>query len=157
MVNISEDGSKIAMTQQHTIQKLLSKYKLENTTPTKSPFNPKVTLTEDNGDPIQDITQFRSLIGGLFWIARTTQPDIMFTVSVLAQYQAAPTNVHMGAAIHVLQYLAGTINKGIELTRKTTRALLAWTNSSHNDIQRGMFGTTGFVVTIGKSPITWSS
>ena len=81
----------------------------------------------------------------------------MFTVSVLAQYQAAPTNVHMGAAIHVLQYLAGTINKGIELTRKTTCTLLTWTDSSHNDIQRRMFGTTGFVVTIGKSPITWSS
>ena len=68
-VNISEDGSTIKMTQPHAIQKLLSKYKLESTTPTKSPFNPKVVLTKDNGDPINDITRYRSLIGGLFWIA----------------------------------------------------------------------------------------
>ena len=156
-VNISEDGSTIKMTQPHAIQKLLSKYKLESTTPTKSPFNPKVVLTKDNGDPINDITRYRSLIGGLFWIARTTRPDIMFTVSVLAQYQAAPTNVHMGAAIHILRYLAGTIDKGIEITRKTVNALFAWTDSSHNDIQRDMYGTTGFIITIGKSPITWTS
>ena len=157
LVNMTDDGRYISMSQSHIIKKLLLRFDIVSKTPTSSPYNPNVQLTAENGEPYEDLGTYRSIIGTLFWIARTTRPDIMFTVSVLSQYQAAPTMVHYGATIHLMRYLAGTIDKGIILDRKTHQNIYAWTDASHNDIQRDMYGTTGFIITIGKCPITWSS
>ncbi|HET9130205.1 MAG TPA: reverse transcriptase domain-containing protein, partial [Terriglobia bacterium] len=86
LLTLSEDGSSITMSQPHTITKLLVKLKMESCRPVSTPQNTKTSLTADNGTPSANPTLFRSIIGVLFWIARTTRPDIMFTVSVLAQY-----------------------------------------------------------------------
>src|SRR6185312_1546077 len=99
----------------------------------------------------------RSIIGALFWIARTTRPDIMFTVSVLAQYQAAPTDVHYGAALHVVKYLAGTINLGVTLAKPQKSSLFGWMYASHNDIQRRAYGTRRYIGATGECLIAWSS
>ena len=39
-----------------------------------------------------------------------TRYDILFSVNQLARAMSKPSNAHMGAAKHVLRYLAGTIN-----------------------------------------------
>jgi hypothetical protein len=157
LLSISDSRDSITMSQPHAITKLLTKMNMESCRPVSTPQNPKTTLTADSGNPFPNVTQYRSIIGALFWIARTTRPDIMFTVSVLAQYQSAPTDVHYGATIHVIRYLAGTINLGITLRKPNTMKLNGWTDASHNDIQRGAYGTTGFIVAIGECPVAWSS
>jgi hypothetical protein len=157
LLTLSEDGGSIMMSQPHAITKLLVKLKMESCRPVPTPQNPKTSLTADNGAPFANSTLYRSIIGALFWIAHTTRPDIMFTVSVLAQYQAAPTDVHYGAALHVVKYLAGTINLGVTLAKPQKSRLIGWTDASHNDIQRGAYGTTGYIVAIGECLIAWSS
>jgi histone deacetylase 1/2 len=157
IVTMSQKGDMIHMSQPHIIEKMLIKHGLSSSTPTKSPYNPTIKLTKDNGDPFNDITLYRNIIGSLFWIARTTRPDIMFVVSILSQYQAAPTEVHYGAAKHVLRYLAGTINHGIVISAPECNTLIGWSDSSHKDIQRDLLSTTGFIISVGPCLISWSS
>ena len=44
------------------------------------------------------------------YVAQVTRYDILFSVNQLARATSKPSNAHMGAAKHVLRYLAGTIN-----------------------------------------------
>lgn len=64
-VTMSQNNSTVLMTQPHTISKLLTKFNLSQTTPTKSPYNLKIKLMAD-GEPFNNITLYRSLIGALF-------------------------------------------------------------------------------------------
>ena len=156
-VNHDMETNVITMAQPHTIQKMLVKYGFESLAPTSSPYNPKVQINDETSEPFSDITLYRGMIGTLFWIARTTRPDILYIVAVLAQYQQKPTLIHYGAAKHVMRYLAGTINYGIVLRNTNVKRLIGYTDSSFANPMHALFSTTGFVITIGPALITWAS
>ena len=56
---------------------------------------------------------YRSIVGGLLWIAVSTRPDISFAVIQVAKYVCAPSYAAFVAAVRVLRYLAGTRTFGL--------------------------------------------
>lgn len=42
-----------------------------------------------------------------------TRPDIAFSIQYLSQFNQKPSQFHYDAALHVLRYLKGTLNKGL--------------------------------------------
>ena len=54
--------------------------------------------------------RYQAITGSLMYVAQVTRYDILFSVNQLARATSKPSNAHMGAAKHVLRYLAGTIN-----------------------------------------------
>ena len=64
-------------------------------------------------DQIQ--TQFRQLIGSLLYLVHT-RPDICYVVSVLSQFMSSPKHIHWIVAKHVLRYLKGTQDYGLQYT-----------------------------------------
>ncbi|XP_017460774.1 PREDICTED: uncharacterized mitochondrial protein AtMg00810-like, partial [Rhagoletis zephyria] len=53
-------------------------------------------------------TEYQSLIGALVYLAISTRPDIIHSVSKLAQRNTDPHIEHKTAAKHILRYLKGT-------------------------------------------------
>ncbi|KNZ44030.1 uncharacterized protein VP01_9571g1, partial [Puccinia sorghi] len=61
---------------------------------------------------------YREALGLLNYLAVSTQPDIAFTISPLSQHLEKPGMLHWKAVLHLLRYLSGTVNHGIQLSGK---------------------------------------
>ena len=66
-----------------------------------------IKLTKDDGDPYEDISCYRRLIGQLIYLTNT-RPDIYFAVHHLSQFLSRPMKAHYQAVIHILKCLKGS-------------------------------------------------
>ena len=53
---------------------------------------------------------YRSLVGALLYPAVVRRPDLLYSVTVLSRFLAAPTETHWKAAILALRYVKGTMD-----------------------------------------------
>eukprot|EP00253_Pinus_taeda_P002065 PITA_02065 len=60
-----------------------------------------------------DPTLYRQLIGSLMYLVNT-RPDICFAVNTMSQFMCEPRKVHWVAAKHILRYLQGTVDYGLD-------------------------------------------
>lgn len=65
-----------------------------------------------DGDPLADPTQYRSLVGRLVYLT-ITRPNITFTINKLSQFLAHLRTCHLITAHKVLRYLKSAPNQGI--------------------------------------------
>jgi hypothetical protein len=75
-----------------------------------------------------DATRFRQLVGSLMYLVNT-RPDICFVVNTLSQYMVEPRRVHLIAAKHVLRYIAGSVEYGLDYIRGDGLRLIGYTDS----------------------------
>jgi hypothetical protein len=68
----------------------------------------------------------------------------------------SPTNTHMVAAKQILRYLKGTFNHGL-LFRPNSLTLQAYADANWARNPDDRCSTSGYVVFLGKTPITWVS
>ncbi|KAL8167537.1 hypothetical protein V2J09_009036 [Rumex salicifolius] len=59
-----------------------------------------------------DHTLFKHMVGSLIYLI-ATRPDLMFVVSFISRFMAAPTQLHLQAIKRVMRYLKGTTSLGI--------------------------------------------
>ena len=60
-----------------------------------------------------DPTLYRRLIGSLMYLVNT-RPDICFAVNTLSELMVEPRRVHWVATKHVLRYLCGMVDYGLD-------------------------------------------
>jgi hypothetical protein len=72
---------------------------------------------------------YRSAVGALLWIARTTKPEISYAVNQCAAHNCAPDHTHVKAVKRLLQYCKGTIDDAIIIKRGTKVELVCYTDS----------------------------
>ena len=95
-VKIRQGDHVIKLLQTHYIDKLLSKYGLQDANPVSTLMD--VTIKLDNTEEAPDEEKISSLskfgyanlIGSLMYLAVATRPDIAYSVTKLAQYTSAP-------------------------------------------------------------------
>lgn len=75
-------------------------------------MDPNIDLNSLSGDPLKDISHYRSLIGRLLYLT-ITRPDISFVVHKLSQFVAQPCSSHLQAIHHLLRYLKRTPGQGM--------------------------------------------
>ena len=85
-------------------------------------------LLVDASSELVDVTLYRQIIGSLIYLTNT-QPNVFFVVNTLSQYLVEPKNVHLVAAKHVMRYLEGTIDYGLNYTRDHDFRLYGYTDS----------------------------
>ena len=76
---------------------------------------------------------------------------------LLSQHQMDPSVLHWEAILHLGRYLAGTIQYGIPISKNGGTKLNAFADSSFSDQQVNFHSTTGYLVTIGNTIISWVS
>lgn len=75
-------------------------------------MDPLVHLSANEGTVLQDISQYRQLIGLLLYL-NLSQPDITFDVHKLSQFLPQPRTPHLYAAHHLLRYIKSNPGQGL--------------------------------------------
>ena len=78
------------------------------------------SLDQPEGNHINDTEnqRYQAITSSLMYLVQLTRYDILFKVSQLAGAMSKPSNVHMGAAKHILRYLASPINFDIAYKKR---------------------------------------
>lgn len=98
----------IKISQTNFINEMLKEYGMENCRPVSVPLTPGFQSNCEGECRKIDPTEYQSLIGSLLYLALTTRPDILHSVTKLSQRNADPHLEHWTAAKHILRYLKGT-------------------------------------------------
>jgi len=113
--------------------------------------------------------QYRSVIGKLNHLAKSTRPDIAFAVHQCARFSASPKESHGKAVKRIARYLMSTADKGIYLTPDPTTGLECWVDADfagnwaaaeHSDPAEDASlakSRSGFIITYANCPLLWSS
>jgi hypothetical protein len=78
-----------------------------------------VQLVATDGEPLEDPTHYRHIIGSLVYLS-VTRPDISYFVHILSQFVSAPTQIHYIYLLRVLRYLCGTISHWLFFPRSSS-------------------------------------
>jgi len=111
-IEISRSSQGTLLNQRKYILDILSDAGLIGAKLAKFPPRKGLKLSIDSGTPLSDPESYRRIIGRLLYLT-FTRPDISYVVQHLSQFLQVPCDVHYRAAIHVLRYLQGTVNRGL--------------------------------------------
>jgi len=95
--------------------------------PVSSPMAQLTSLSAFEGDPLSDVTVYRSTVGALQYLSFTC-PDI--TVNKFSQFMHCPTNIHWQFIKCLLCYLKQTIHFGLQLHRSKFNSLQAFSDAN---------------------------
>jgi hypothetical protein len=167
------EGGTIYLTQPHLIKSILKDLHLfdnkQATTRSLPALTTKILHPDVNGTPFDDSFHYRSVIGKLNFLEKSTRPDIAFAVHQCARFVEKPTKLHGEAVKHVGHYLLGTSDKGLILSpTKENTTFDCWVDASHagkwrkhgneaiNDATTAK-SRTGYVLLYAGCPIVWAS
>ena len=113
----SDDG--ITIDQSQYITQKLSTFNFSKwTVTTPLLVNFQVLLDNDDGI-IERNFPYRSAVGSLIHLMRSTRPDIAVAVSIVSRYLDRPTKVHCDMVRRVYQYLAQSTDIGLVYKRNS--------------------------------------
>nr|GEY50881.1 ribonuclease H-like domain-containing protein [Tanacetum cinerariifolium] len=90
-------------------EEILERAQMQNFNPCQSPVDIESKLGSD-GDP----TLYRSLAGALQYLT-FTRPDLSYVVQQVCLYMHDPRDPHFTALKHILRYVRGTFDYGLQL------------------------------------------
>lgn len=90
---------------------ILSRANLTESKPVATPLAAGDQL-RPTGDPFEDTTLYRSLVGALQYLT-ITHPDISYAVNQVSQFLQAPMKDHFHAVKRILRYVKGTLSFGL--------------------------------------------
>lgn len=158
---ISRTPSRVKLNQAQYISRPLHKYGLAQVNPVSTllPIHADV-LPPAPYEPLlnkEDHAIYRTVVGGLLYLAVCTRPDISFSVCVLARQIHAPTARHLKLPKRILRYLISTIAYGLHFPVNTPFYLSAAVDTDWSGDQNTKRSTSVFLIAINGLPIFWRS
>lgn len=112
-------------------------------------------LSLQDGDPLPDPTEYRSVVGALQYLT-FTRPDINFAVNQVCQFLHQPTSTHWAAVKRILHYLVGTPTHSLTYKPGSFR-LTAFSDADYaGDLDDGR-STGGYCLYLGSNFVSWSA
>lgn len=162
--NISRTDLGITASQRQYAQRLLHRFGMHGCNPVTTPLGSNCDLlpTHPSESPLSPDRHhlFRSMVGGLAYLATCTRPDLTFSVSVLARQLHNPSARHLAQVKRVLRYISGTLDYGLffpsagNLSAVSLRAAVDADWGGDKETRRS---TTGFVIAVNCAPVMWRS
>ena len=118
---------------------------------------PLLKETFTGGKLLPNNTQYLSLIGSLIYLSTCTRPDIVYAVSFLARYSAAPTVSLWEAAKRVLLYLREHASMGIQYSHSPEFTYTVHSDSSFAQDPEDRRSQTGLAVLASGGLVSWLS
>lgn len=107
-----------------------------------------------------DKKTYQAITGSLMFAMTTCRPDIAHAVNMLARKMSAPRACDMEAAYRVLRYLNGTQRLGLLFRYATSSgedSLCAYADADWANDKVERRSTTGYVVLLNGTPVSWCS
>jgi hypothetical protein len=135
---------------------ILSRFQMEDCRPMSTPMITNWKKLSASDSQLVDATVYRQLIGSLMYLVNT-RPDICFFVNTLSQYMVESRSVHMVGAKHVLRYVAGTVDFGLDYVRGDGVSLVGYTDSDWAGCAADRKSTSGCCFSLGSGLVSWFS
>nr|GEY86925.1 ribonuclease H-like domain-containing protein [Tanacetum cinerariifolium] len=133
---------------------ILEKAHMVNCNSSRTPVDSESKLGAD-GDPISDLTLYRSLAGSLQYPI-FTRPDISYVVQQVCLYMHDLREPHFSALKRVLRYVHGTLEYGLQLFSSSTTDLVAYSNVDWAGCPTTRRSTFSYCVFLGNNLLFWS-
>ena len=144
------------LNQRKYIIDLLGRLGMADAKPSPTPMVATQTLRATSGTVLEAPTAYRAALGGLQYLT-LTRPDVAFAVNKLSQFMHRPTTDHWSALKRLMRYLCGTLEKGITIFRDSPSTLHAFSDADWAGDKDDYLSTMGYVLFLGRNPITWAS
>jgi hypothetical protein len=160
------DG-RITLTQPHLIQQILDDLGFKANSKTKSTpaLSTKILHRDTQSEPFAETWMYRSVIGKLNFLEKSTRGDISYPVHQCARFATNPRASHAEAVKRIGRYLMGTKNEGVILNpRENSFECYVdadfcgnWNPETAIDDPSTAKSRTGYVIKYAGCPIVWQS
>ena len=150
----------ITLSQNGYVDSILRRFGLLKANPALVPMTATLDLTLDGTErnfEENSTFDYPSAIGSLLYLSGCTRPDITFAVNRLSRSLNSHRAAHHKAAIHVMRYLKGCPGIGLIYRRKAIIKLIGFSDADWAAETNGRRSVTGYLFTLGDSPISWNS
>lgn len=152
----TKDGS-FLLNQKTKIEELVTKLKLENSKPTYTPMETGYYKLEGEKDQLEDNTKYRQAVGSLLYISTITRPDIAVSTHILSRRCEKPRERDWTAIKRVIRYLNTTKDLNLRISSGELPDLKVYCDADWAQDKQDRKSTSGNIVFIGNSCISWKS
>jgi hypothetical protein len=157
----------IKLYQPHLIKQILEDMGFnERTTVKSTPASTAAKISRDlHGPAFDEAWSYRSVIGKLNFLEKSTRPDISYAVHQCARFSNDPRASHATAVKRIAKYLLGTADKGVILNPRDhsfdcfvdADFVGNWDRvNAHVDPSTAK-SRTGYILFYGGCPLEWAS
>nr|GEU54821.1 hypothetical protein [Tanacetum cinerariifolium] len=149
-----KDG--IFFNQSKYIKEMLTKFRLEDSKPMKTPMSFDTKIMIDEECELVDNTKYQGMICSLLYLT-ASRPDIMFSVYLYACFQEAPKTSHLEAVKRIFRYIKDTTHLGLWYLKGTVIETIVYANSDHVGDYVDRKRTSGICTFMGCCLTSWFS
>lgn len=146
----------IFLSQQAYAKDIINRAGMKDCKPIATPVDLNGKLQADEGERIQEPTQYRKLAGALQYLT-FTRPDISYAVHQICLYMHDPRLPYLHALKRIIRYLQGTSGFGLQLRKGSIDSLVSYTDADWVGCPDTRRSTSGYCVFLGPNLVSWSS
>ena len=154
------DDGRYQINQRRYAEQILKRFNMSDCKSIDTPCGSGIQLQKATEEEYKQVCDsnfpYREVVGSLIYLMTATRPDISWTVSKLSQFLDKPGPPHVTAAKRLLRYIKGTLSYSITYT-PTDGVLVGYADSDWAGDTDDRRSTTGYVFTLGSSPISWKT
>jgi hypothetical protein len=155
-IEISSMSEWFFLSQEKYIQDLLDRASLNDHRTAETPMELNVHLMATDGEPLEDPTRYRHIIGSIIYLG-VTRPNISYFVHILSQFVSAPTQIHYSHLLRVMCYLRRTISHRFFFPRSSYLQLQTYYDATWASDPSDHRSLYGYCVFLGGSLIVWNT
>ncbi|KAA0047408.1 gag/pol protein [Cucumis melo var. makuwa] len=150
------------MSQTSYIDKMLSRYKVQNSKKDLLPCRYGIHLSKEQcpkkPQEVEDMSNisYASVVGSLMYAMLYTRPNIFYSVGMVSRYQSNPGCDHWTAVKNILKYLKRTKDYMLMYGSKNL-ILTGYTDSDFQSDKDARKSTSGSVFTLNGGAVVWRS
>ena len=160
-------GGRLKLSQPQLIASIVKDLHLQdNTNGRSTPSTQQLLHKDPEGAPMNKEFHYRSVIGKLNFLEKSTRPDISFIVHQCARFSEQPKQSHQLAIKRIGRYLKETAKKGYYMKPDPKKSFECWVDSdfagnwfqphaAHDPMTSK--SRSGWIITYAGCPITWAS
>ena len=161
-------NGKVKLSQPHLIDQIIKQVTTVKPTEKRStPAAATKILSRNESEPTADCPfHYRSVIGKLNFLEKSTRPDIAYAVHQCARFCSDPKQNHIDAVTHLVKYLQATKDQGIIINPDVSKSFETyadadfagnWNKATAMDDPSTAKSRSGYLITLAGCPILWAS
>ncbi|GJY54749.1 ribonuclease H-like domain-containing protein [Tanacetum coccineum] len=154
-ISAQRSASGLFLSQSKFAEEILERAHMQNYNPCRTLVDTESKLGSD-GDPVSNPTLYYSLASALQNLT-FTRPDLSYVVQQVCLYMYDPRDLHFTALKHILFYVRGTLDYGLQLHVSSTTLLSAYTDADRAGCLVTRRFTFGYCVFLGDNLLSWSA